>query len=84
MPLHVSDVTRPSSAGSAQLLFGAIACVRCVDYMQVVVELVDVALHLHTVYTVCVDGVHVSGWVCGRVSGWIVRQIDKFRRCYCK
>jgi phosphoribosylformylglycinamidine (FGAM) synthase-like enzyme len=30
MPLPVSGVTRPSSGGSAQLLFGVIACVRCV------------------------------------------------------
>jgi hypothetical protein len=30
MPLHVSGVTRPSSGGSAQLLFGVIVCVGCV------------------------------------------------------
>jgi hypothetical protein len=30
MPLHVSGVTRPSSGGSAQMLFGVITCVRCV------------------------------------------------------
>jgi hypothetical protein len=30
MPLHVSGVTRPSSGGSAQLLFGVIVCAGCV------------------------------------------------------
>jgi hypothetical protein len=30
MPLHFSGVTRPTSGGSAQLLFGVIACVGCV------------------------------------------------------
>jgi hypothetical protein len=30
MPLHVSGVTRPSSEGSAQILFGAITCRGCV------------------------------------------------------
>jgi hypothetical protein len=48
MPLHVSGVTRPSSAGSAQMLFGVITCVRCVDYVQVEVEL---HLNLHVVNT---------------------------------
>jgi hypothetical protein len=30
MPLHVSGVTRPSSEGSAQMLFGVTECVRWV------------------------------------------------------
>jgi hypothetical protein len=30
MPLHVSGVTRSSSGGSAQMMFGAITCVGCV------------------------------------------------------
>jgi hypothetical protein len=30
MSLHVSVVTRPSSGGSAQMLFGVIVCVGCV------------------------------------------------------
>jgi hypothetical protein len=29
MPLRVSGVTRPSSGGSAQMLFGIITCVGC-------------------------------------------------------
>jgi hypothetical protein len=37
MPLYVSGVTRPSSAGPAHMLFGVITCSGCVDYVQVAV-----------------------------------------------
>jgi hypothetical protein len=38
VPLHVSGVTYPSSGGSAQIMFGVITCVGCVEYVQVAVE----------------------------------------------
>jgi hypothetical protein len=46
MRLHVSGVTRPSSGGSAQLLFGVTACVACVDCVQAAVH-----RNLHAVNT---------------------------------
>jgi hypothetical protein len=38
MPLHVPGVTRPSSGGAAQLLFGVITCVGCVLTVREAVE----------------------------------------------
>jgi hypothetical protein len=37
MPLRVSGVTRPSSGGPAQTLFGVITCVGCVLTVQIAV-----------------------------------------------
>jgi hypothetical protein len=45
MPLHVSGFARPSSGGSAQMLFGVITCVGCV------LATCRLQLHLHIVST---------------------------------